>query len=81
MRWTPSDSVSVTTAGIPLRHRGNGDNDGEQHDLLEAAEALDGQTGPKSGHLRHALLGSVAEKVVRHVPCPVLVVRSRTDAH
>jgi nucleotide-binding universal stress UspA family protein len=26
--------------------------------------------------LRHALLGSVAEKVVRHAPCDVLVVRS-----
>jgi len=33
-----------------------------------------GRTG-----LRHALLGSVAEKVVRHAPCPVLVVRSRDD--
>ena len=29
-----------------------------------------GRTG-----LRHALLGSVAERVVRHAPCPVLVVR------
>jgi nucleotide-binding universal stress UspA family protein len=33
-----------------------------------------GRTG-----LRHALLGSVAEKVVRKAPCPVLVVRSRGD--
>lgn len=31
-----------------------------------------GRTG-----LAHALLGSVAEKVVRHAPCPVLVVRPR----
>lgn len=31
-----------------------------------------GRTG-----LTHALLGSVAEKVVRHAPCPVLVMRSR----
>ena len=31
-----------------------------------------GRTG-----LRHVLLGSVAEKVVRHAPCSVLVVRTR----
>lgn len=32
---------------------------------------------PTHGHsgLKHALLGSVAEKVVRHAPCSVLVVR------
>lgn len=32
--------------------------------------ATHGYTG-----LKHALLGSVAEKIVRHAPCPVLVVR------
>ena len=31
-----------------------------------------GRTG-----LKHVLLGSVAEKTVRHAPCPVLVVRAR----
>ena len=33
-------------------------------------------THGRSG-LKHVLLGSVAEKVVRHAPCPVLVVRQR----
>jgi nucleotide-binding universal stress UspA family protein len=36
--------------------------------------ATHGYTG-----LQHALLGSVAEKIVRHAPCPVLVVR--TEEH
>jgi nucleotide-binding universal stress UspA family protein len=34
--------------------------------------ATHGRTG-----LKYALLGSVAERVVRHAPCPVLVVRDR----
>ena len=33
-----------------------------------------GRTG-----LKHALLGSVAEKTVRHAPCAVMVVRARED--
>jgi nucleotide-binding universal stress UspA family protein len=41
---------------------------GEQADLIVMG------THGRSG-LRHALLGSVAEKVVRKAPCPVLVVR------
>lgn len=34
-----------------------------------------GRTG-----IKHALLGSVAEKTVRHAPCAVMVVRSRDEA-
>jgi universal stress protein A len=37
--------------------------------------ATHGYTG-----LRHVLLGSVAEKVVRHAPCPVLTVRAEERA-
>ena len=53
---------------------------GATHDeICAAAEALDvdliviGTHG--RGGLSHALLGSVAEKVVRRAPCPVLTVR------
>lgn len=37
-----------------------------------AVTGTHGRTG-----LRHVLLGSVAERIVRHAPCPVLVVRVR----
>jgi nucleotide-binding universal stress UspA family protein len=37
--------------------------------------ATHGRTG-----FRHVLLGSVAEKVVRHAPCPVLTIRYRQRA-
>jgi nucleotide-binding universal stress UspA family protein len=51
------------------------------HEIADAARtrkvdmiviATHGYTG-----LKHALLGSTTERVVRHAPCPVLVVRQR----
>ena len=42
------------------------------HEVDLVVMGTHGRTG-----LAHALLGSVAEQVVRHAPCPVLVVRSK----
>jgi nucleotide-binding universal stress UspA family protein len=49
--------------------------------IVEAAKHLDIDlvilaTHGRSG-LAHVLLGSTAERVVRHAPCPVLVLRER----
>jgi len=54
--------------------------DGRPADVIcktAADEKADAIIIPTQGHsgLKHALLGSVAEKVVRHAPCSVLVVR------
>jgi universal stress protein A len=38
--------------------------------------ATQGRTG-----LAHILLGSVAEKVIRHAPCPVFVIRNPKDKY
>jgi nucleotide-binding universal stress UspA family protein len=77
-------AVKVRAAGVPVDTISTvGPNDAE---ICRFAEELGidliimgthGRTG-----LRHALLGSVAEKVVRRSPCPVLTVRPHaTEAH
>jgi nucleotide-binding universal stress UspA family protein len=47
--------------------------------VVEEAKATEADLIVVSTHgytgFKHALLGSVAEKIVRHAPCPVLVVR------
>ena len=49
-------------------------------EIAEIARELDSELIVIATHgytgLRHALLGSVAEKIVRHAPCPVLTVRA-----
>jgi universal stress protein A len=51
------------------------------HEITEAARTLKADLIIISTHgytgLKHALLGSTTERVVRHAPCPVLVVRPR----
>ena len=56
-------------------------NGGPAHEIARAAQELacDLVVIATHGHtgLKHFLLGSVAEAVVRHAICPVLVVRER----
>lgn len=51
------------------------------HEIAEAARTLKADLVILSTHgftgVKHALLGSTTERVVRHAPCPVLVVRQR----
>ena len=51
------------------------------HEIIEASASFDlvvmGTHG-RSG-LKHLLMGSVSEKVIRHASCPVLVVRHADD--
>lgn len=51
------------------------------HEIAEAARTLKVDLIIISTHgytgLKHAFLGSTTERVVRHAPCPVLVVRER----
>jgi len=73
-------AASVRAAGVRdvRSHVGVGD---PAHEIVELARSgrLDlivmgthGRTG-----VSHAVLGSVAEKVLRHAPCPILTVRAR----
>lgn len=51
--------------------------------IVQTAEALPADLIVMGTHgrtgLQHVLLGSVAEKVVRHAPCPVLTVRHKQE--
>jgi nucleotide-binding universal stress UspA family protein len=52
--------------------------------IIEAAQQKNSDLIVMTTHgrtgLSHALIGSVAEKVVRQAPCPVLTVRPKADA-
>lgn len=80
--------IRLRLATLAKKHSGSGVtveteilNGAIYNELVRAVRALDidlivigthGYTG-----LDHALMGSAAEKIVRHAPCPVLVVRKR----
>jgi nucleotide-binding universal stress UspA family protein len=77
--WTV---VAADLAGAPVRAEVlSGPAGGEivrfagEHDFDVLVMGTAGRTG-----LKRVLLGSVAEEVVRHAPCPVLVVRSDGEA-
>lgn len=57
---------------------------GPSHVIIEQAEALNADLLVMGTHGRtgitHLLIGSVAERVIRHAPCPVFVVRERKAA-
>jgi len=61
---------AVVLTGVPWH---------EMIELLRTDQTFDLVVLGTHGHtgLKHVLLGSVAEKVVRHASCPVLVVRVR----
>lgn len=69
-RGVTADMVSVQ--GSPWTEIVERAKTGDYHMIVVGSH---GHTG-----LRHMLLGSTAERVVRHAPCPVLTVRTR-DHH
>jgi nucleotide-binding universal stress UspA family protein len=71
---------------LPARVRGNRSvrEGSPAYEIIAAAEALKADLIVLSTHgftgLKRVLLGSTAERVVRHAHCPVLTVHRRTDA-
>jgi universal stress protein A len=73
----------ASKAGVRIR-AARADRGSPAHAIVDAAKlgnydlivlGTHGRTG-----LSHMLIGSVAERVVRHAPCPVLSVRARSAA-
>lgn len=71
-----ADAASTKTALILSANAADGIcNYAAKEDVDLIVLSTHGRTG-----LAHLLIGSVAEKVVRHAPCPVLTVRAPQDA-
>lgn len=69
-------------AGLPVTSElltGSPWNEVADYARREAADLIVAGTHGYTG-LKHALLGSTAERIVRHAPCPVLVVREAPAA-
>jgi nucleotide-binding universal stress UspA family protein len=74
LRKTIADEIVDSVAAGPIIRTG-----AAAREIIDVARSLPSDlivisTHGRSG-LKHVLLGSVAEQVVRHAPCPVLVVR------
>jgi len=75
--------ADIATKRIPGRFRANAlVRVGRPHrEITKAAEELRSDLIVIATHgytgLKHAVMGSTAERVVRHAPCPVLTVRQR----
>ncbi len=77
-----NELATAIAGSTPIRHAARSGH--VEHEILKYIEeeqidlvvlGTHGRTG-----LSHWLLGSVAEKVVRHATCPVMVVRRRPEA-
>jgi nucleotide-binding universal stress UspA family protein len=81
------DEVARTAAGLtdaPIDSRIESGDDGVASTICDVAGELGVDVIVVGSHARGGLglllLGSVSEHVVRHAPCPVLVVRERNSA-
>jgi universal stress protein A len=75
LRKTPRTTVPVDTQVIMGEPFSDICRIAQQEQIDLIVMGSHGRTG-----LSHVLLGSVAERVVRHAPCPVLVVGKKTHA-
>jgi nucleotide-binding universal stress UspA family protein len=77
------EAERVRAAGLPCETAmlvGRPDAEIVARATSTGAELIVMGTHGRSG-LAHALLGSVAERVVQHAPCPVLIMPKRAGAH